>query len=333
MNKIELLHGKDLEEYRARVDFQKRQEPKHDNAWARSFINLPFETKVNIAITRIIEWIIYHEGQVYISYSGGKDSTVLLHMTRYVFPQIEAVFCNTGLEYPEIVEHVLQGENVTEIKPSISYKQVLEKYGYPFPTKEIAHWIECARSGAPSAIAKMNGTYKDKDGNPSRYCAKKWSFLIDSPFKISDKCCDVMKKKPFIDFEKRTGKKSIIGTTAAESYMRKTDWQKNGCNAYNGKQQRSKPLSAFTEQDILRYISQLGLELPSVYGDIVKDDNGQLSTTGLHRTGCMGCMFGCHRDKEPNRFQSMAVTHPKHWNAYINKMGYAEILDYIGVKY
>mgnify|MGYP000861542236 CR=1 FL=1 len=330
---VELLHGKELEEFRKKVDMAKALEPPHDNEWVKSFVNLPLEVKIGKAITRIIEWIVYHEGKVYVSYSGGKDSTVLLHLVRRVYPECEAVFCNTGIEYPEVAKHAIAQPNVTVIKTQISFKKVIEEYGYPLPTKEISHFVACARRGAPSAIKKLNGTYPGKDGKPSRYCCPQWKYLLDAPFKISDKCCDVMKKKPFKEFERNSGKKPFIGTTAAESYMRKTDWQRRGCNAFSGERPKSKPLSPFTEQDILRYIVMFGLEIPSVYGEIKQDSVGKYYTTGVSRTGCMPCMFGVHLEPKPNRFQIMYKTHPKHYNAFINKMGLGSAMDYIGVDY
>ena len=67
-------------------------------------------------------------------------------------------------------------------------------------------------------------------------------------------------------------------------------------------------------------------------GDIV-EENGKLVTTGAQRTGCMFCMFGLHLEKQPNRFQRMALTHPKQHNFCVNKLGCGKVLDYIGVPY
>ncbi|OGO90486.1 MAG: hypothetical protein A2Y17_12175 [Clostridiales bacterium GWF2_38_85] len=294
---------------------------------------LPFTTKVNKSITRIVEWIIYYEGQVYISFSGGKDSTVLLHLCRYVFPEIQGLFINTGLEYPENVEFALSIENVKEIKPRISYKKVIEEYGYPVPTKEIAHTVRWARKGSEWALNKLNGTKLGKDGKKSKYCCEKWKFLIDAPFKVSEECCKVMKKEPAYEFERQSGKKPIIGTTAEESGQRNSDWLTHGCNAFDNERPKSNPLSFWTEQDILRYIKEFNLPYSAAYGDIKQKESGEYYVTGAPRTGCMGCMFGVHLEPMPNRFQKMAVTHPKHYDAYINKLGEGEILDYIGVDY
>ena len=58
-----------------------------------------------------------------------------------------------------------------------------------------------------------------------------------------------------------------------------------------------------------------------------------LTTTGAKRTGCMFCMFGVHLEKEPNRFQRMALTHPKQYDFCIHKLGCGKVLDFLGVPY
>ena len=125
---------------------------------------------------------------------------------------------------------------------------------------------------------------------------------------------------------------------ACESRMRKTAWLKNGCNAFDSKRPISQPMSFWTEQDVLRYIKDFNISYASVYGDIIKDEIGKYRTTGCHRTGCVFCGFGCHLEKEPNRFQRLKVTHPKLWNYCMKRweeggLGMKEVLDYIGVKY
>lgn len=86
-------------------------------------------------------------------------------------------------------------------------------------------------------------------------------------------------------------------------------------------------------QDILLYLKTFNIPYCSVYGDIVEDSNGKLITTGENRTGCMFCMFGVHLEKEPNKFQRMAETHPKLYEYCIKKLGCGKVLDYIGVNY
>lgn len=85
-----------------------------------------------------------------MSFSGGKDSTVLLHIARQLYPSISAVFSNTGLEYPEIQRFVKSFDNVDIVTPSMNFSQVISTYGYPVIGKEVAEAIYYARRIRPS---------------------------------------------------------------------------------------------------------------------------------------------------------------------------------------
>ena len=147
-----------------------------------------------------------------------------------------------------------------------------------------------------------------------------------------------MKKRPIKRYGKESGRKPYIGILASESAARKQEWLRNGCNAYNTSGPSSRPLSFWTEQDILRYIVVNDLEYASVYGEILQDEKGQYYTTDCDRTGCMFCCFGCHLEKGKNRFQRMKETHPRQYDYCMRPieekgLGLAEVLDYIGVDY
>lgn len=325
-------------------------ENKHDAKELAVMQSLPLKTKIQMSINRIIGWEQYYNGNVYVSFSGGKDSTVLLHLVRSIYPDIEALFVDTGLEYPEIREFVKKQEKVTIIRPKMNFKEVIQKYGYPVATKELARKIDYARKGASWAQKFVDGTAVDSDGRPSRYRVPgKWLKLLDAPFKVSSNCCDIMKKSPIHKFEKETGKRGYVGTMACESKLREQAWFKNGCNSFEAKNPKSAPLSFWTENDILTYIRENNLEIASVYGDIVETGRmiktyedeppvPELTLTKCDRTGCMFCMFGAHLEKEPNRFQQMKITHPKQYEFCLKPideggLGLKAVLDYIGVKY
>ena len=293
------------------------------------------ERKILITQTRIIEWYLHYKGQVYVSFSGGKDSTVLLHIARQCFPDIEAVFADTGLEYPEIRGFVKSFENVTIVKPKMQFKEVIERYGYPVISKEVADTIHGARVSIKHnrdtyRVKKIQGRLFDKDGKKSIYNIEKWGTLMDAPFKIAGDCCHIMKKTPLINFSKTLNKKAIIGTMTGESRLRESKWLKFGCNSFDQVDAQSTPLSFWTEQDVLHYIKNYNLPYCSVYGELVNKSDfiGQLSMddvptdlmmTGCQRTGCMFCMFGVHLEKEPNRFQKMKLTHPKQYDYCIRE--------------
>lgn len=303
--------------------------------------SLPLEVKILKTQQRIREWV-QHFGVdgVYISFSGGKDSTVLLHLVRELYPEVEAVFVNTGLEYPEIQRFVKTFDNVTVLYPKKTFKQVIYDYGYPILSKEIAYTIQHAKKGSKRCISKMNGevTY---NGKKSRFCLDKYKPLLKSDFNISNNCCDIMKKNPAKLFEKQTGKTAIIATLASESLVRQNRWILFGCNSFGSDRPTSKPMSFWTEQDVLQYIKDKNIKIPSVYGKIIQEIPGQfegqltleniieyfdnsckLCTTGCDRTGCIFCGFGAHLEKGETRFQRLKRTHPKQYDFCINGGGY-----------
>ncbi|MHC1750716.1 MAG: phosphoadenosine phosphosulfate reductase family protein [Cellulosilyticaceae bacterium] len=294
---------------------------------------LPWELKLHLTTRRIQEWYDNHDGMVYVSFSGGLDSTVLLHFVRSVLgDDIPAVFSNTGLEYPELVEFVKTFDNVTILRPEMPFTRVVKEYGYPVVSKETAMKVRKLRHGNLSDRYRnylMNGDERGKLGK----LADKWKILIDAPFDTSEKCCDIMKKKPFKKYHKETGEYPFIGTTQDEGMMRERKYNKTGCNVYDGSTPRSQPLGFWTKQDVLRYAVENNLKIASVYGAIEQDSNGEYYTTGEQRTGCMFCGFGCHLEQCPNRFQRMAKTHPKQYQYCMDKLGLAGVLDYIGVDY
>lgn len=292
----------------------------------------PLERKIQVTQTKIIEWYYHYNGNVEISFSGGKDSTVLLDLARRIFPDIKASFVNTGLEYPENKEFVKSVPNVIWLTPDTPFHKVVEQYGYPVISKEIARRIYYARRGSEWAIKHLQGL--TKDGEPSKFNQRyvKWAYLVDAPFLISEYCCEIIKKRPLYKYYRKAGVKPIIGSMACESARRQSAYLQTGCNAFTKNQPSSQPISFWTEQDVLSYLKMTKIPYSSIYGDIV-EDKGKLTTTGAKRTGCMFCMFGCHLEKKINRFQKMEKEHPKEYDYCINKLGCGKVLDYLGVPY
>lgn len=326
--------------------------------------SLPLEIKIIMTQRRIQEWFDYWDGHVYVSFSGGKDSTVLKHIVDQMYPDVPALFVNTGLEYPEIQKFAMSQKNVVTVRPEMRFDEVVKVYGYPVISKSVSHAVKIARRNPDGKVMKNRFNPEDK----GRFGFHKWKYLINADFYIGENCCDVMKKAPAKEYAKETGRKPILGTLADESSMRYSQWLSHGCNAFNTKFPSSQPLSFWTEQDILHYIKKYNVPYCSVYGDIVVkqpedtvpgqiniidyldcyDETDQLTTTGCDRTGCIFCMFGCHLEKSPNRFQRLKETHPRQYDYCINGgeyndqgmwqpnksgLGLGKVLDYIGVKY
>lgn len=272
---------------------------------------------------------------VYISFSGGKDSTVLLDIARKIYPTIQALFVNTGLEYPEIVRFVKTFDNVDIINPKMNFKEVIMKYGYPFISKEVSRDLYYAKryltGGGITSEYYLARTQGRLDKNrviheavlpkalQSPFCHTKYAPLLNSEFYFHSACCNIMKKNPAHNYQKETGRKGVTAQMASESLLRTQQWLANGCNGFNLRNPISNPMSFWTEQDVLRYIYENQLPIASVYGEVIPE-NGQytlldipkLTTTGCRRTGCMFCGYGCQQEKKgEGRFVRLKETHPK----------------------
>ena len=315
---------------------------------------LPYEEKLKLAVRRIQEWHEYWDGMVYLSFSGGLDSTVLLALIRMTLgKRIPAVFCNTGLEYPEIVKFARNAANYgafEEIRPTKNFRQVILEEGYPVISKENACKIRKLRHGNLSPRYRnylLNGDERGKFG----MLPKKWHHYLNAPFEISERCCDIMKKKPFLKYVKQTGCYPYMGITQDESFRRAHQYSKTGCNVYSGTTIKSQPLGPWTKQDVFRFAyehlgekiivrdgSAYPFEICSIYGEIKQTAQGIYYLTGEQRTGCMYCCFGLTEETEPNRFQRMQTTHPKHHQLCMKALeegglGLQEILKYMDVPY
>lgn len=345
---------------------------------AKKLMALDLTDKEITTYEKLDEWYTAWGGSCYVSFSGGKDSTVLAYLAaRYLSSfktppwELNLVFVNTGLEYPEIQKFVneytewLRREfprvtvNLHRLRPKMNIRQVVTKYGYSIVSKEVAEYVSDARRNpSGSRMKRLRGEAVRKDGQPSVYNCEKWEYLLYAPFVISAKCCAIMKKSPLKTYEHKTEQQATTATMAEESRLRMTHWLKSGCNAFEGKRPMGKPMSFWTEQDVLRFIVERGLPYASVYGDIVASDGENdypstliekpLHCTGCQRTGCMFCAFGAHLEKGENRFERMKHTHPKHydfcigggewdtdglWKPNEKGLGYGRVLDYIGVRY
>lgn len=314
------------------------------NSWQfsqRKYLDWP--TKLRLSKTRIQEWYDNWGGQVYLSYSGGLDSRVLLHLVREtVGADVPAVFSNTGLEFPEIVKFARQASGeYQEIEPRdkegkrISFREVIINEGYPLVSKEVAMRVRKLRHGNLSKKYRNYLLYGDERGK-SYSLPIKWRLLLEAPFDTSERCCEVMKKSPFKKYNKKTGRVPYIGTTQDEGIMRARKYARTGCNVYDGSTIKSQPLGFWTKQDVLRYVVENDLDICSVYGDVRQHADGIFYLTGEQRTGCMFCAFGAHLEPEPNRFQRMAYAYPKQYNFCMKPiseggLGMAEVLDYVGI--
>ena len=342
---------------------------------ANQLLALDLQDKEILSYEKIDQWYTAWDGKCYVSFSGGKDSTVLAYLVaRYLSSfrtppwSLTLVFVNTGFEYPEIQHFVtdyaawLQRQfprievQLVRLRPKMNIRQVVTKYGYPVISKRVSDYILAARNNPNCSRAKMlrgeEETIFVSGGT--------WWFLVDAPFIISARCCSVMKKTPMKQYATSNGGRvPLTATMACESKQRESTWKRTGCNAFEGKHPMSKPMSFWTEQDVLAFLKGENIPYCSVYGDIVASDGENdypstliekpLHCTGCQRTGCMFCAFGAHLENGENRFERMKHTHPKHyafcigggaydpadglWRPNEKGLGYGRVLDFIGVRY
>lgn len=271
------------------------------------------DKKIDHSLYTIETFLGRLDGKAYVGFSGGKDSTVLLDLCRIIKPDIKAVFCNTGNEYPDIVRFVrelknTEGYNVEIIYPKMKPSEVFDKYGFPLVSKEASRCIyDIVYSKSENLrMYRLNGNGKKKKGT----LAKRWQFLTKEDYKVSDFCCQKLKKEPFHRFEKESGLSPILGIMASESLLRETTYiRQGGCNVFSesgrGKNE-SLPLSIWTEDDIWAYTKRRNLKIADIY------------YKGAKRTGCMFCGYGC-QFKDDNRLELCYNLYPKMYNHF---MGY-----------
>jgi 3'-phosphoadenosine 5'-phosphosulfate sulfotransferase (PAPS reductase)/FAD synthetase len=252
-----------------------------------------------------------------ISFSGGRDSTVLLHLIRnFMKKDIPAFFVNTGNEYPEIIKFVRTFNNVTILYPKNHLKSVIGKYGFPLITKDYSKMIYELKKGTKSSRRYLDKTFYEGVNN-QWLLPEKYRYLLDEKFCCSDKCCNFLKKQPTAKLN------SITGEMAEESKLRQSAWMITGCNNFGKTHSKSKPFSIWTSKDIQEYIRLFNINICPIYDDY-----------RIYRTGCMFCGFGAHLEKY-SRFEYLFENHPKAYKYFLklenSGITYEQALNRIGV--
>lgn len=277
---------------------------------------------------RIIKQFYNHvNGKVYVSYSGGKDSTVLLHLVRSIYSDCIAVFSNTTNEYPEIIKYVKKTPDVIWVHPKKTFKQMIKETGFPLVSKKVSRGIWVLRHPTENNKAtrklcltgiNQKGTYNQNSKLP-----EKWKFLTNTDhikFETTNKCCDVLKHEPIERFERENKLRPFIGTMAYESSGRAENYQMYGCNIFSNGKEKSRPLSIWTEQDIWDYAKINDIKFCELYYDAISKNGKYIQAED--RTGCMACGFGYHLEKSDlfnqDRFDRLKLRRPKLYENYMN---------------
>ena len=264
--------------------------------------------KVDHSLGVIDQFVSYMHGQVYLSFSGGKDSTVLLHLCEMLVPGIKCVFVNTGCESVDVVRFVEKmrqaGHNIETIRPKMTPRQVWAKYGFPLVSKDQAFKINLVRTNPESASSKK--FMRDTNQFTISKCFRYLCDTERTKYNTSAKCCDILKKGPCHRYEKETGLRPIVAILASESILRETLYiRTGGCNSFAEGREKSYPLSIWTDADIWQFIRENNVELAEIYAK------------GVDRTGCVGCGFGAQL-KGDRRLETFYRLYPKYYNMVLD---------------
>lgn len=233
------------------------------------------------------------EKNAYISFSGGKDSTVLHYLIDMALPNnnIPRVYLNTGIEYFDIVKFVKQMQakdgRIVINNSGVNIKKMLEEKGYPFKSKEHAHKMELFQNGSTCEFVKK---YLDFESNSRYRCPKILRCQLDKnyPLKISDKCCYELKKKPAHKWAKENHKSIVmVGLRMEEGGQRVN--AKN-CLVFDKKEKLKefKPINPITDEWTDWFIESHNIQLCKLY----------YPPFNFKRTGCKGCPFSLDLQKQ-----------------------------------
>ena len=338
----------------------------------------PYEEKVSRAYN--LAWEFYHavDGQAYVAV-GGLDSITLYMFLRSIGIDVPAVSVS-ALE-DKSIQRVHKALGVQALKPEKPKVGVIREFGWPVLSKEIAGKISLLQHPSDKNATVRHAIITGETGKQGGYqkqsrmkLAQKWLELFGGyenesegveygkpDFLVSDKCCYYLKEKPCNDYAKQSGRYPYMGLMASEGGRRQKALMINGCNYISAGTKRSCPFATFQRNDIL----QLALErnqwylehtdlfpgidgkpiesiIPEIYGEIVRDENGNLCTTKAQRTGCSMCGFGIQKEKRPHRFDLLWERNPKEWELWMHHVvqredgswyGWGHVLDYVGVEW
>lgn len=232
----------------------------------------------------------YGEENFYISFSGGKDSTVLSAIVDMALPEnrIPRVYVDTGIDYEMVRQFVitmsLTDDRVVIIKPKVPIKPMLEEKGYPFKSKEHSAILQHFRKTGLKThwVKQYLQVDTEKPNKKNGYACPKclrYQFSEDYNLKVSDACCKELKENPLKIWEKEHSKPySIIGLMRSEGGRR----NHASCLAFKNKKFKNfQPLVAITKDWEDWFIERYHIEICAIY----------YPPYNFTRTGCKGCPF------------------------------------------
>ena len=231
------------------------------------------------------------ENNAYVSFSGGKDSTVLHYLLDLALPgnKIPRLFLNTGIEYRFIFDYVQKiakrDNRIIIYNVGKNIKDTLYKVGYPFKSKEHSQKVMEYRKGYRCNSILRYFKFIDGGYNP---CPDKLLYQItDTSLNISHLCCYEFKKKPAMKWMKDNNKSvTITGMRKDEGGAR---IQLNCIiTDKNNKLKKFHPLSVVDESFENWFILENKIQLCRLY----------YPPFNFERTGCKGCPFALNLQEQ-----------------------------------
>lgn len=226
------------------------------------------------------------ENNAYISFSGGKDSTVLHYLIDEALPgnRIPRVFFNTGIEYKAILKFVrslaANDSRIVIWTVGKNIPKTLAEVGYPFKSKEHAqHLYEYKRGNRNPSLDKYF-RFAPTDYRP---CPKRLMYQIEPEFKlkISNRCCTEFKKKPAREFERKSERKIVLTGMLKEEGGTRKNISCVVTDSKTGSIKRFHPLAVVDGKFESWYIASRSVKLCDLY----------YPPYNFERTGCKGCPF------------------------------------------
>lgn len=247
----------------------------------------------------------YGEENMYLSYSGGKDSTCLSVMLDMACPnnKIPRVYINTGIEYTLMVDYVAtkakNDPRIIMIKPTKPIKKVLEQYGYPFKSKEHSNKVSMYQNGSNAKTLQ-----KYIKGSTSFDCPErlKYQFTKDFNIKISAQCCYKLKKDVAHKYEKESGRHiAILGLRQDEGGQRAN---KSGCVVFKPNTKdpsKFKPLNPLSDDFLNEFVKRENIRLCDLY----------YPPYNFKRTGCKGCPYNLNLQEDLAKMENLLPSERK----------------------
>ena len=327
---------------------------------------MTYENKIDVATARVLEWVdvCADAGKNYAVSVGGLDSIVLLLFVRKILGECEGISVSSLEDIS--IQKVHKELGVTIIKPDMNFTQVLNTYGFPVLSKQLAGKIEhlqIPREEADQRKLYYNHALMTGETGPWGGFVYSESMKLDdeilelfgghyaedrpdlcckcAPFKVSDRCCEVMKEAPSRRYQQEHNIYPFLGLMQIEGGQRRFSLRKYGCNYVGKDTVRSCPFNYFSRQDLLQLALDLNAPVPEIYGNIVRDPDGKLRTTKAQRTGCNMCGFGIQLESRPHRFDRLKERNPKYWKFLMYECvkdetgtyGWGRVLDYLGIEW